>query len=284
MPNEKKPGRSSVRFASVSPPAISAIRLPNFNLNKCSNANSFGPIFNRVEHRPDPARPRVVEVLGSGAASPHQLAANKKHPASYFTPLSVSSFLFPLCVSVVLFVSHFSYILNLLLISSPLSASSLLLLRVRTLEASWRDPVMFFRVVFGGFGCPGQKTTVVHVLLALPPSTATPTNQQFPEKVWHPRPPKNLLANEHWRIPLLRPAVVGQRSLCCSGAEPKRFRLLRLQRPTQVAPVSPPENANGNAASPATEAPVTLALRAGAPACRLNSAPGGKGGTAISGE
>ena len=116
MPNEKKPGRSSVRFASVSPPPISAIRLPNVNLNKCSNANSFGPIFNRVEHRPDPARPRVVEVLGSGAASPHQLAANKKHPASYFTPLSVSSFLFPLCVSVVLFVSHFSYILNLALL------------------------------------------------------------------------------------------------------------------------------------------------------------------------
>ena len=271
-----------MRFASVSPPPISANRLPNFNLNKCSDANNFGPIFNRVEHRPDPARPRVVEVLGSGAASPHQLAANKKHPASYFTPLSVSSFLFPLCVSVVLFVSHFSYILNLLLISSPLSASSLLLLRVRTLEASWRDPVMFFRVVFGGLGCPGQKTTVVqetHVLLALPPSTARPTNQQFPEKVWHPRPPKNLLAKRTLEDPSVAPSRRGAAHsvLLRGGAKtfpPPSFAKADSDR---SPPVSPPENANGNAASPATEAPVTLALRAGAPACRPNSAPWGKG-------
>ena len=159
------PDRFAKCFPSAKPPArpdqnaerkktwaeLGALRIgiPSANFRnqiaECQFEHSFGPIFNRVEHRPDPARPRVVEVLGSGAASPHQLAANKKHPASYFTPLSVSSFLFPLCVSVVLFVSHFSYILNLAL----LFLRPLLLLRVRTLQAEGSR-----NVFSGGFWRP----------------------------------------------------------------------------------------------------------------------------------
>ena len=94
-------------------------------------------------------------------------------------------------------------------------------------------------------GAQAKKPHLFKVLFALPPSTARPTNQEFLEQVWFlglraPGLQKTSWPNERWRIPLLCPAVAGQRTPCCSGAEPKRFRLLRLQRPTQIDPPREP--------------------------------------------
>ena len=138
---------------------------------------------------------------------------------------------------------------------------------------------MFFQVVFGGLGCPGQKTTFVQetaVLFALPPSTARPRNQEFLEQVWFlglraPGLQKTSWPNERWRIPLLCPAVAGQRAPCCSGrSQNVSGSFVCKGRLRSIPPREP-------AGPQILEAPVTLALLRRWRAAQTNSAPWGEG-------